>query len=65
MCDPPRATAGLGDGSGGSHDDGGSSARQRIAGARVPVAGAGLGPRHLAQDDQGNDVVLTEGLRRA
>jgi hypothetical protein len=65
MCDPPTATAGLGDGSGGSHDDGGGSARRRIAGARVPVIGAGLGPWHLAQDDQGNDVVITEGLRCA
>jgi hypothetical protein len=58
-------TAGLGEGSSGAHNDGGGSARRRIAGARVPAAGAGLGPRHLAQDDQGKGVVLTEGLRRA
>jgi hypothetical protein len=65
MCDQPRATAGLGEGSGGAHDDGGGSARRCIAGARVPAAGAGLGARLLAQDDQGDDVVLAEGLRQA
>jgi hypothetical protein len=37
MRDPPRATVGLGEGSGGTHDDGGGSARRRIAGARVWV----------------------------
>jgi hypothetical protein len=61
--DPPRAKAGLrGGGSRGAHDDGGGSARWRITGARVPATGASLGPRHLAQDDRGDDVVLTEGL---
>jgi hypothetical protein len=44
MRDSPRATAGLGEDSSGAHDDGGGSARRRIAGARVPAAGAGLGP---------------------
>jgi hypothetical protein len=63
MCDPPRATTGLGEGSGGAHDDGGGSAWRCVAGARVPAAGAGLGLKQLAQDGQGNDVVLTEGLR--
>jgi hypothetical protein len=43
----------------------GGSARRRIAGARVPATRASLGPRHLAQDDQEDDAVLTEGLRRA
>jgi hypothetical protein len=43
-------------------DGGSGSARQCFAGVRVPAAGAGLGLRHLAQDDQGDDVVLTEGL---
>jgi hypothetical protein len=60
--DPPRAKAGLGEGSGGTHDDGGGSARRRIAGTRVPATRASLGPQHLAQDDQEDDVVLTEGL---
>jgi hypothetical protein len=62
MRDPPRAKAGLGEGSGGAHDDGGGSARRRIAGARVPATRASLGPRHLAQDDQEDDVILIEGL---
>jgi hypothetical protein len=44
MRDSPRATAGLGEGSSGAHDDGGGSTRRRIGGARVPAAGAGLGP---------------------
>jgi hypothetical protein len=34
MGNPPRATAGLGEVSGGAHDDGGGSARRRIAGVR-------------------------------
>jgi hypothetical protein len=63
MGNPPRVTAGLGEVSGGAHDDGGGSARRRIAGARVPATRASLGPRHLAQDDQEDDVALTEGLR--
>jgi hypothetical protein len=63
MGNPPRVTAGLGEVSGGAHDDGGGSARRRIAGVRVPATRASLGPRHLAQDDQEDDVVLTEGLR--
>jgi hypothetical protein len=63
MGNPPRVTAGLGEVSGGAHDDGGGSARRRIAGARVPATRASLGPRHLAQDDQEDDVLLTEGLR--
>jgi hypothetical protein len=62
MGNPPRVTAGLGEVSGGAHDDGGGSARRRIAGARVPATRASLGPRHLAQDDQEDDVVLTDGL---
>jgi hypothetical protein len=62
MHDPPRAKAGLGEGSGGAHNDGGGSARRRITGARVPATRASLGPRHLAQDDQEDDVMLTEGL---
>jgi hypothetical protein len=60
--DPPGAKAGLGEGSGGAHDDGGESARRRIAGARVPATRASLGPQHLAQDDHEDDVVLTKGL---
>jgi hypothetical protein len=44
MGNPPRATAGLGEGSGGAHDDGGGSARRRIAGTRVPATRASLGP---------------------
>jgi hypothetical protein len=64
MRDPPRATAGFGRGSGGAHDDGGGSARRRIAGARVLAAGASLGLRHLAQYDPEDDVVLTEDLRQ-
>jgi hypothetical protein len=48
MRDPPGAKAGLGEGSGGAHDDGGGSARRRIAGVRVPATRASLGPRHLA-----------------
>jgi hypothetical protein len=63
MGNPPRVTAGLVEVSGGAHDDGGGSARRRIAGARVPATRARLGPRYLAQDDQEDDVVLTEGLR--
>jgi hypothetical protein len=62
MRDPPRAKAGLGEGSGGAHDDGGGSARRHITGARVPATRASLGPRHVAQDDQEDDVMLTEGL---
>jgi hypothetical protein len=62
MRDPPRATAELGEGSSGAHDDGGGSAQRRIAGACVPATRASLGPRNLAQDDQEDDVVLTEGL---
>jgi hypothetical protein len=62
MGNSPRAKAGLGEASGGAHDDGGGSARRRIAGARVPAARVSLGPRHLAQDDQEDGVVLTEGL---
>jgi hypothetical protein len=62
MRDPPGAKAGLREGSGGAHDYGGGSARRRIAGARVPATRVSLGPRHLAQDDQEDDVVLTEGL---
>jgi hypothetical protein len=62
MRDPPGAKAGLGEGSGGTHDDEGGSARLRIASARVPATRASLGPRHLAQDDQEDDVMLTEGL---
>jgi hypothetical protein len=34
MGNPPRVTAGLGEVSGGAHDDGGGSAPRRIAGAR-------------------------------
>jgi hypothetical protein len=63
MGNPPRVTAGLGEVSGGVHDNGGGSARRRIVGARVPATRASLGPRHLAQDDQEDDMVLTEGLR--
>jgi hypothetical protein len=63
MGNPPRVTAGLGEVSVGAHDGGGGSARRRITGARVPATRASLGPRHLAQDDQEDDVVLTEGLR--
>jgi hypothetical protein len=44
MRDPPRAKAGLGEGSGSAHDDGGGSAWRRIAGARVPATRASLGP---------------------
>jgi hypothetical protein len=44
MRDPPGATTGLGEVSGGAHDDGGRSARRRIAGARVPATRASLGP---------------------
>jgi hypothetical protein len=62
MGNSPRAKVGLGEASGGAHDDGGGSARRRITGARVLAARASLGPRHLAQDDQEDDVVLTEGL---
>jgi hypothetical protein len=62
MRDPPGATAGLGEGSGGAHDDGGGSARRCIAGASVPATRASLGPQNLAQDDQVDDVVLTKGL---
>jgi hypothetical protein len=62
MRDPPEAKAGLGDALGCAHDDGGGSVRRRIVGARVPATRASLGPRHLAQDDQEDDVVLTEGL---
>jgi hypothetical protein len=62
MRDPPGAKAGLGEGSGGVHDDGGGSAWRRIAGARVLTTRASFGLRHLAQDDQGDGVVLTEGL---
>jgi hypothetical protein len=62
MRDLPEAKAGLGKGSGGAHHDGGGSARRRIAGACVPATRASFGLRHLAQDDQGDDVVLTEGL---
>jgi hypothetical protein len=42
MCDPPRATAGLGEGSGDAHDDGGGSARRRIAGVRRSERKSGL-----------------------
>jgi hypothetical protein len=63
MGNPPRVTAGLGEVSGGAHDDGGGLARRRIAGARVPATRTSLGPRYLAPDDQEDDVVLTEGLR--
>jgi hypothetical protein len=59
---PSRAKAGRGKDSGCAHDDRGGSARRCIAGARVPATRASFGLRHLAQDDQGNDVVLTEGL---
>jgi hypothetical protein len=62
MGNSPRAKAGLGEALGGAHDDGGGSARRHIAGARVPAARASLGPRHLVQDDQEDDVVLNEGL---
>jgi hypothetical protein len=66
MRDPPGAKAGLWEGSGGAHGDGGGSARRRITGARVPATRASLGPRHLAQDDQEDDVMLTAqaGRRR-
>jgi hypothetical protein len=60
MRDPPGAKAGLGEGSGGAHDDGSGSARRRIAGARVSATRASFGLRHLAQDDLADDVVLTE-----
>jgi hypothetical protein len=59
---PPKVKAECGKGSGCAHDDGGGSARRCIVGARVPATRASFGLRHLAQDDQGNDVVLTEGL---
>jgi hypothetical protein len=62
MRDPPGAKAGLGEGSGGAHDNGDGSARRRIAGVHVLATRASFGLRHLAQDDQGDDVVLTEGL---
>jgi hypothetical protein len=62
MRDPPRAKAGLGEGSGDAHDDGGGSAWRRIASARVSATRVSLGPRHLVQDDQDDDVMLTEGL---
>jgi hypothetical protein len=45
-----------------AHDGGGGSARRCIAGAHVLATRASFGLRHLAQDDQGNDVVLPEGL---
>jgi hypothetical protein len=60
MGKPPRAKAGLGKGLGCTHDDGGGSARRCITGTRVPATRAGLGPLHLAQGDQEDDVVLTE-----
>jgi hypothetical protein len=44
MGKPPGPKVGLGEASGGVHDDGGGSARRHIAGARVPAAGASLGP---------------------
>jgi hypothetical protein len=44
MGNPPRVTAGLGEVSGGAHDDGGGSARRHIAGACVPATRASLGP---------------------
>jgi hypothetical protein len=40
MRDPPGAKAWLGEGSSGAHDDGGGSARRRIAGAHVPATRA-------------------------
>jgi hypothetical protein len=60
--DPPGAKAGLWRRSSCGWNGGSGLARQRFAGMRVPPVGAGLGLRHLAQDDQGDDVVLTEGL---
>jgi hypothetical protein len=62
MGNSPRAKAGLGEASGGAHDDGGGLAPRCIVGARVSATRASLGPRHLVQDDQEDDVVLTEGL---
>jgi hypothetical protein len=44
MRDPPGAKVGLGEGSGGAHDDEGRLARRNIAGARIPATRASLGP---------------------
>jgi hypothetical protein len=44
MGNSPRAKAGLGEVSGGAHDDGGGSAWWHNAGARVPATRASLGP---------------------
>jgi hypothetical protein len=40
---PPKAKAGRGKGSGCAHDDGGGSARRRIAGVLVPATRASFG----------------------
>jgi hypothetical protein len=64
MLNPNGASAGLGgaldDGNGG----GGGSARRRNDGARVPALGAVYGLRHWAQQGQGEEARLTEGLWR-
>jgi hypothetical protein len=61
-CDPRRAKARHGEGSSDEHDGGGSLARRRNDGARVPASGAAYGLRQLAQKEQGMEEELTKGL---
>jgi hypothetical protein len=62
MRDLPEAKAGLGEARGRNCDGGGGSARWSSPACGVPASGTGQSLRHLAQKDQGNVLMLTEGL---
>jgi hypothetical protein len=62
MRDLPEAKAGLGEARGRDCDGGGGSARRSSPACGVPASGTGQSLQHLAQKDQGDVLMLTEGL---
>jgi hypothetical protein len=64
-CDSPGHYTGLGNVLEHGCDGGGGTAQRRSLACIVPAAGMTYGPLELAQQDQGDNTVLTEGSGRA